>query len=100
MLTRSEDVIVNLSGDICVLRLQGSLGPSSARRLEYLMDQIKGSEDMSVLVDASLLSAISPPCMEALTALWAAFRSEGGSIVVYGASGPAADALASIGFAR
>jgi anti-anti-sigma regulatory factor len=91
-----EDVVVHLSGDICVVRLQGSLGRSSAQRIDYLVSQIRSAECTSVLIDASLLGGLSEGCLDGLAALRQALIVAGGDIVVYGASGPAADALASI----
>jgi anti-anti-sigma regulatory factor len=95
-----EDVVMQISGDICVVRLQGSLGPSSAPRIVRLAERISSAGCTSVLVDASLLGAVSDGCQKALAYVMRSLRSRGIGNNIYGAAGAAADALAAAAFTR
>jgi anti-anti-sigma regulatory factor len=88
-----EDVLMHAGTDVCVVRLQGSLGPTSAPRIVRLAEQIRSAGCTSVLVDASLLAAVSDKCRRALAHLMHDLRSRGVGSTVYGAAGPAAEAL-------
>jgi anti-anti-sigma regulatory factor len=92
----SEDCETEFSGDICVVRLRGSLSDASAPRILRLIERIGITGSRAVLIDASLLSAINEDCAAALLTLTNMVRRMGGTISSYGASGPAADVLASI----
>jgi anti-anti-sigma regulatory factor len=92
-----EELEAQFSGDICVVRLRGSLSAASASRIRSLMDRIGTTGPSSVLVDASLLGTVSEECAKALMALGQAVRRMGGTVSAYGASGPAASVLSSLG---
>jgi hypothetical protein len=96
LLTCPEGIVAHLGGEICVLRLQGSLGPRSVARIEHLADQMRTAECTSVLVDASLLGAVTGECAMALGSLWDAVQMKGMHISAYGATGEVADTLDSI----
>jgi anti-anti-sigma regulatory factor len=95
--TTTEGLEAQFSGDICVVRLRGSLSAASASRIRNLMDRIGTSGPSSVLLDASLLGTVSEECAKALVALGQAVRRMGGTVSAYGASGPAASVLSSLG---
>ena len=88
-----EDVVLHAGADICVVRLQGSLGPSSAPRIVRLAEQICSAGCTSVLVDASLLGDVSGECQRALAQLMDGLRVQGIGSTTYGAVGAAAEAL-------
>jgi anti-anti-sigma regulatory factor len=92
-----EELEAQFSGDICVVRLRGSLSAASASRIRSLMDRIGALGTSSVLLDASLLGPVSEECTKALVALSQAVRRMGGTVSAYGASGPAASVLSSLG---
>jgi anti-anti-sigma regulatory factor len=96
VLAATEDVETQFGGDICVVRLRGDLREASAATIRRLVDRISDSFPSSVLIDASLLSAINEECASAMTALGQAIRRVGGTVSAYGASGPAAAILSSI----
>jgi anti-anti-sigma regulatory factor len=96
LLTCPEDVVTHLSGDICVLRLQGSLSRTSASRIDGITDQLQRAACSSVLVDASLLGQINEDCLNALRSLWRAMKRKGVQIVTYGATGAIAGTLESL----
>jgi len=91
-----EDVETQFGGDICVVRLRGDLRGASAAAIRRLIERISDSFPSSVLIDASLLSAVNDECASAIAALGQAIRRVGGTISAYGASGPAAAILSSI----
>jgi anti-anti-sigma regulatory factor len=93
----AEGLEAQFSGDICVVRLRGALSPASASRIRSLMERIGASRPTSVLLDASLLGTVSEDCAKALVALGQAVRRMGGTVSAYGASGPAASVLSSLG---
>jgi anti-anti-sigma regulatory factor len=96
VLGATEDVETQFGGDICVVRLQGDLRGTSAAAIRRLVERISDSFPSSVLIDASLLCALNDECASAIAALGQAIRRMGGTISVYGASGPAAAVLSSI----
>jgi anti-anti-sigma regulatory factor len=96
VLGATEDVETQFGGDICVVRLQGDLRGTSAAAIRRLVERISDSFPSSVLIDASLLCALNDECASAIAALGQAIRRMGGTISVYGASGPAAAVLFSI----
>jgi anti-anti-sigma regulatory factor len=97
LLACPEDAVANISGEICVLRLQGNLGPSWAPQIDHLIGDIANSDQIkSILVDASLLGTLDTNCVKSLAALREALRTKDADMMVYAAHGPAADALASI----
>jgi anti-anti-sigma regulatory factor len=93
----TEELEAQFSGQVCVVRLRGSLSAASASRIRSLTDRIGTTGSSSVLLDASLLSTLSEECVKALVALGQAVRRMGGTVSAYGASGPAASVLASLG---
>jgi anti-anti-sigma regulatory factor len=97
VLPNLEGLEAQFSGDICVVRLRGSLGEVSASKIRGLKDRIRATGSSSVLVDASLLGTLSDECAKALFSLGQAVRKMGGTISAYGASGSAASALSSLG---
>ena len=96
VLPNLEGLEAQFSGDICVVRLRGSLGEVSASKIRGLMDRIRATGSSSVLVDASLLGTLSDECAKALVSLGQAVRKMGGTISAYGASGSAASVLSSL----
>lgn len=96
VLGATEDVETQFGGDICVVRLRGDLRGASAAAIQRLVERISDSFPSSVLIDASLLSALNDECASAIAALGQAIRRMGGTISAYGVSGPAAALLSSI----
>jgi anti-anti-sigma regulatory factor len=79
-----EGLEAQFSGDICVVRLRGSLSAASASRIRSLMDRIGALGTSSVLLDASLLGPVSEECTKALVALSQAVRRMGGTVSACG----------------
>ena len=96
MLVCPERVEFHVNGALGVIRLQGSLGRQSATKLAQLARPGVIGACRSVLVDASLLNDIDDACSAALRPLWELVLARGGTIDVYGATGPASDALVAI----
>jgi anti-anti-sigma regulatory factor len=86
--TSPEQVDAAVSGEICVVRLRGSLGLSSVHKIAELTEQVRTARCSAVLVDASLLNRVEEACVEGLRTLWATVRLSGGNVDVYGATGP------------
>jgi anti-anti-sigma regulatory factor len=93
----AEGLEAEFSGEICVVRLRGSLSEASVVRIRNLMERIRTAAPSSVLLDASLLRTLSDECTRALLALGQAVRRMGGTISAYGATGSAASALDALG---
>lgn len=89
----SESISTNLSGAICVLRLQGSLGRASVPRIRRLANEIGAAGCRAILVDASLLEAVTAECADALEAFSTALHGQNVRVRTYGAGSAVADTL-------
>ena len=80
-------------GDVCVIRLNGSLRSSTAAEIEGLVDLVATWPCGSGIVDASMLHDVDRTGLNALRHLQRYFEGQGGTMIVYAASGEVARAL-------
>jgi anti-anti-sigma regulatory factor len=80
-------------GDVCVIRLNGSLFASTSNVMEGLVDLVSTWPSRSGIVDASMLQEIDRAGISSIRQLQRHFERLGGTMIVYAASGDVARAL-------